>query len=66
MNRIFLSGKLTAKPEVVYTPKREKIVMFPLWVEEGAFSIDVVFIDQQGTRDFGENGWKEYYGIRNA
>jgi primosomal replication protein N len=54
VNRIFLSGKLKTKPEVVYTPKGERVVMFLLWVEEGTFSIDVVLIDRQGIKDFGE------------
>ncbi|OPY80981.1 MAG: hypothetical protein A4E65_01272 [Syntrophorhabdus sp. PtaU1.Bin153] len=49
MNRVFLIGKLQGKPEVVYTPKGEKVVMFPLRVEEGDFNIDVVFIDREGT-----------------
>ncbi len=49
MNRVFLIGKLQGKPEVVYTPKGEKVVMFPLRVKEGNFNIDVIFIDREGT-----------------
>ena len=49
MNKVFLTGKVQGKPEVVYTPKGERIFMFPLWVEEGDFSIDVVFVDREGT-----------------
>ena len=29
-------------PEVSYTPRGKRIVMFPMWVEEGEFSIQVV------------------------
>ena len=42
MNRVFLSGRIGKAPEVAYTPKGRKIVMFPMVVEEGDFSIDVV------------------------
>ena len=52
MNRVFLSGKLTDKPDVAYTPKGVKILKFPLWVEEDGFSVDVVYLDRQGIRDF--------------
>lgn len=51
MNKVFLSGKLKQKPRIAYTPKGEKIVMFPLWVDDGAFSIDVVWVDSQGFTD---------------
>ncbi|MDR2017650.1 MAG: single-stranded DNA-binding protein [Syntrophobacterales bacterium] len=51
MNKVFLTGRLKVKPEVFYTPKGEKIVQFPLWVEDDAFSIDVVYPERQGTRD---------------
>jgi hypothetical protein len=54
MNKVFFAGKLKVKPEVVYTPKGEKVVRFPLWIEEGDFSIDVVCIDQQSLKDFDE------------
>ena len=43
VNKIFISGSVGANPQVSYTPKGQKIVMFPMWVEEGGFSIDVVF-----------------------
>jgi hypothetical protein len=36
----------------MYTPKGERIAKFPLWVDDGAFSIDVVFVDQYGSHDF--------------
>ena len=42
MNRVFLSGKIGKAPEIAYTPKGRKIVMFPMVVGEGTFSIDVV------------------------
>ncbi len=51
MNKVFLSGTLKQKPKVAYTPKGGKIIMFPLWVDDGAFSIDVVFVDPQGAAD---------------
>ncbi len=43
MNKIFISGSVRANPQISYTPKGQKIVMFPMWVEEGGFSIDVIF-----------------------
>jgi primosomal replication protein N len=42
VNKVFLSGKIGRAPEVAYTPKGRKIVMFPMVVDEGDFSIDVV------------------------
>jgi len=33
----------------VYTPRGEKLFMFPLRLDESAFSIDVVFAERQGT-----------------
>ncbi len=42
MNRLFLSGKIGRVPEIAYTPKGRKIVMFPMVVGEGEFSIDIV------------------------
>jgi primosomal replication protein N len=42
VNRVFLSGKIRKKPEVAYTPKGRKVVTFPLWVDEGAFSVEVI------------------------
>jgi hypothetical protein len=42
VNRVFLSGKVGKAPEVAYTPKGRKIVMFPIVVGDGDFSIDVV------------------------
>jgi single-stranded DNA-binding protein len=43
VNKVFISGSVGANPQVSYTPKGQKIVMFPIWVEEGGFSIDVIF-----------------------
>jgi primosomal replication protein N len=51
LNRVFLSGTLKKNPETVYTPRGEKLLMFPLWVDEGAFSIDVVFMERQGMKN---------------
>ena len=42
MNRVFLSGKVRKEPQVAYTPKGRKIITFPLWVDEGGFSVEVV------------------------
>jgi hypothetical protein len=43
VNKIFVSGSVGASPRISYTPKGQRIVMFPMWVEEGGFSIDVIF-----------------------
>ena len=51
MNKIFVSGSVGANPQVSYTPKGQKIVMFPMWVEEGGFSIDVIFAGGPVTSD---------------
>jgi hypothetical protein len=42
VNKVFLSGKVGKAPEVVYSPRGRKIVMFPMVVAEGDWSIDVV------------------------
>ena len=52
MNRVFFSGNIRAKPRVAYTLKGEKVVMFPLRVEEGAFDIDVVYVDREDMKGF--------------
>jgi primosomal replication protein N len=41
MNRVFMTGKVEAMPRVVYTPKGDRFVLFPLRVREGDFLIDV-------------------------
>ena len=46
MNRVFLAGTLKAQPEITYTPKGEKVVAFPLLVEEGGLRIDVVYVGE--------------------
>ncbi len=46
MNRVFLAGTLKAQPEITYTPKGEKIAVFPLLVEEGDLRIDVVHVGE--------------------
>ncbi len=43
MNKVFISGSVGADPQVSYTPRGQKIVMFPMRVEEGDFSVDVIF-----------------------
>jgi hypothetical protein len=51
VNKVFLTGRLKVKPDVLYTPKGEKILQFPLWVEDDVFSIEVVYLDRQGIKD---------------
>jgi primosomal replication protein N len=43
VNKIFISGSVGANPQVSYTPKGKKILRFPMLVEDGGFSIDVIF-----------------------
>ena len=43
VNKVFISGSVGANPRVAYTPRGQKIVMFPMRVEEGDFSIEVIF-----------------------
>ena len=50
MNRVFLSGTLKKQPEVVYTPRGKKLIKFPLWVDEGSFDIDVVYLENKGSK----------------
>lgn len=52
MNKVFLSGRLKKQPEIVYTPQGEKLLMFPLWVDEGDFGIEVVYPERQGIKIF--------------
>jgi hypothetical protein len=52
VNKVFLTGKLKIAPDVAYTPRGGRILKFPLWVEDDGFSIDVVYLDRQGIRDF--------------
>ncbi|MBP1732227.1 MAG: Single-strand binding protein family [Deltaproteobacteria bacterium] len=47
MNKLFISGSVGAEPEVLYTPRGQKILMFPVRVDEGSFSIDVVYAGGQ-------------------
>jgi primosomal replication protein N len=51
LNKVFLSGTIRKQPEVVYTPRGERLLMFPLWVDTGAFAIDVVFMERQGMKN---------------
>ena len=48
MNKVFISGSVGANPKVSYTPRGQRIVMFPMRVEEGDFNIDVVFAGEPG------------------
>ena len=59
MNRVFFSGDIRAKPRVAYTIKGEKVVMFPLRVDEGAFDIDVVFVDHEDMKGFEDRPGKK-------
>jgi primosomal replication protein N len=43
VNKVFISGSVGANPKTTYTPRGQKIVMFPMRVEEGDFSIEVIF-----------------------
>ena len=52
MNRVLFAGTVNAKPDIVYTPKGEKVVVFPMLVKEGFFVIDVIFVDSTGGTDF--------------
>ncbi len=49
MNRIFLSGRTKKAPQVFYTPRGERIITFPLLVDDGRFMIEVVFKDPSGS-----------------
>ena len=51
MNKIFVSGSVGASPRISYTPKGQRIVIFPMWVEEGGFSIDVIFAGGSAASD---------------
>ena len=48
MNRVFVSGRIEKVPNVAYTPRGERIYSFPLRIEEGAFTIDVIYKDPSG------------------
>ena len=41
MNRVFMTGKVEARPQIVYTPRGGKFMVFPLRVTDGDFLIDV-------------------------
>jgi primosomal replication protein N len=41
MNRVFMTGKVEKRPEIVYTPRGEKFMLFPLRVTDGDFLIDI-------------------------
>ncbi len=59
MNKVFFTGRLQTKPEVVYTPKGEKYVLFPLWVDDGGFRIDVEWIGNKSTVPLSEKVGKK-------
>jgi hypothetical protein len=41
MNRVFMTGRVEAGPQIVYTPRGDKFMLFPLRVTDGDFLIDV-------------------------
>ncbi len=41
MNRVFMTGKVEARPRIVYTPRGDKFMLFPLRVTDGDFLIDI-------------------------
>lgn len=41
MNRVFMTGRVDKRPEIVYTPRGDKFMLFPLRVTDGDFLIDV-------------------------
>lgn len=41
MNRVFMTGRVEKRPEIVYTPRGDKFMLFPLRVTDGDFLIDV-------------------------
>jgi hypothetical protein len=43
VNTVFLSGKVWKRPEVAHTPKGRRILIFPMWIEEGGFSVEVIY-----------------------
>lgn len=51
MNKVFLAGSLRASPETAYTPKGQKVVVFPLWIEDGGFTIEVMATADAGPAD---------------
>jgi hypothetical protein len=51
VNRVFLTGTLKDRVQVRYSPKGERIALFPLWVDDGAFFVDVLYKVPQGVRD---------------
>jgi hypothetical protein len=59
LNKVFFTGRLKTKPEVVYTPRGEKFVLFPLWVDEGDFRIDVECTGERSTIHWNEKIGKE-------
>ncbi len=59
MNKIFVTGRLKTKPEVVYTPSGEKFILFPLWIKEGDFPIDVEYAGRKDLTHWSEKIGKE-------
>jgi hypothetical protein len=52
MNRVFLTGTLREEVQVRYTPQGERIAMFPLCVDDSAFTIEVLYKVPVGTWNY--------------
>ncbi len=52
MNKVFLTGRIKTGPDIYHTPKGERIITFPLWIENEEFAVDVVYLDRQGMYNF--------------
>ncbi len=50
MNKVFLFGKVWKAPEVSCTPRGRKIIMFPIWIEEGNFAVDIIYAGESVPR----------------
>jgi hypothetical protein len=53
VNKVFLAGSLRAAPETAYTPKGQKVVVFPLFIEDGGFTIEVMMTGDTSPADVG-------------
>lgn len=58
MNRVFLTGRVQSQPDTAYTPRGQRIVTFPLWIEDGKFGIEVIFSGVQPADVGRKNGEK--------
>lgn len=49
MNNAFLSGRVRGQMRVSYTAQGEKVILFPLLIEEGPGTIDIIAKVPRGT-----------------